>query len=283
MAKHYHTAVLPARVKAPRDKAKVENGVLHIQRFILARLRDCQFFSLREINKAIWELLEFFNTRPMKDYGNQTRRERFERLDKENAQQLPPQPFRITEIKDDVLVGKNYHIRFNDHFYSIPFHLVGKRVNVRRSGSLVEVFYDNQKITSHLYSTAKFRYTTKTEHMPKSHQFVKGLTPGWIIAQASKTGPNTTTFVSKIMKRAEHVQQGFNAALGVLQLAKTYDNSRMEAACERCIVFKIETYRALKSVLQNNLDKKPIESKQNKTNEVQTELFNHENIRGSFE
>lgn len=283
MAGHYHTAVLPARVRKPKDKAKVENGVLHIQRYILARLRNRQFFSLSEINKAVWELLEEFNNRPMKDYGNQTRRERFERLDKPFAQPLPAEPFRITEVRLDVLVGKNYHVRYKDHFYSVPFAYVGKRVKIRRCGSMVEIMHDGQILTRHLYSTEKYRYTTKNEHMPQSHQFVKGLTPGWIIAQAAQIGQNTVDVISAIMQRSEHVQQGFNAALGVLRLSKAYPKERLEAACGRCMHYRMPTYRALKSVLQNNLDKKPVTPAVNNTTKQEGSAMNHENVRGDYQ
>ena len=283
MAKHYHTAVLPARIKTPRDKAKIENGVLHIQRFILARLRNRHFFSLYEINTAVWELLEEFNTRPMKDYGNQTRRERFERLDKRYAQQLPAEPFRVTEVKLDVLVGKNYHVRYKDHFYSVPFKYVGKRVKIRRSGSMVEIQYESQHLARHMYSIRKYGYTTKHEHMPKAHQFVKGLTPGWIISQASNIGSHTVEVISAIMRRAEHVQQGFNAALGILRLAKVYTSQRLEAASKRCIHFGTKNYRSVKSVLDNNLDKQPIEVKTEEKTAEQIDIFTHENIRGNYE
>jgi len=281
LGRHYGVAILPARVRKPKDKAKVESAVLHIQRFILARLRNRQFFSLDEINVAIAELLEEFNARPMKDYGYQTRFERFERLDRPQAQSLPSDPFRITDVKLNVLAGKNYHIRYHDHFYSVPFEHVGKRVTVRRCGGMVEIFYDNQLLTRHLYCTRKFGYSTKTEHMPKAHQFVKGLTPGWIIAQASKIGNSTVNAVTNVMQRSEHVQQGFNAALGVLHLAKAYSPQRLEAACRRCLYYKCVTYRALKSVLESNLDQKPL-------NEVSTPTQNsskivvHENLRRDF-
>lgn len=283
MLRHYRAVGLPARIRTPRDKGKIENGILHIQRFILARLRNRRFFSLYEINRAVWELLEEFNTRPMKDYGNQSRRERFNRLDKPYAQPLPPEPFRVTEVKLGVLVGKNYHVRYKDHFYSVPFGYVGKRVKVRRCGSMVEIDYQSQSLSRHLYSTRRHGYTTKNEHMPKAHQFVKGLTPGWIIAQASEIGPQTVAVVSAIMKRAEHVQQGFNAALGVLHLAKGYTKERLEAASKRCVFYRTENYRALKSVLQNNLDKQPIRPQSQEECAGQLNVFTHENVRGNFE
>jgi transposase len=282
LGRHYNAVILPARIQKPKDKAKVESAVLHIQRFILARLRNRQFFSLAEINEAIKELLEQFNDRPMKDYGYQTRRERFASLDRPYAQSLPEEPFRITDIKYDVLVGKNYHIRYNDHFYSVPFQKTGNRVMVRRCSGMVEIFHDGQLLTRHLFSTRKFGYSTKRDHMPSAHQFVKGLTPGWIIAQAAKIGENTVNAVGQVMRRSEHVQQGFNAALGVLSLAKAYTPERLEIACQRCIHFNTVTYRALKSVLVNNLDQQPICGLGSAQRETQPVVL-HENLRRDFD
>lgn len=282
LGKHYGLVILPARIRKPKDKAKVESAVLHIQRFILARLRNRQFFSLIEVNEAILELLEEFNDRPMKDYEYQTRRERFDRLDKPYAQALPEEPFRITDIKHNVLVGKNYHLRYDEHYYSVPFEHVGKRAIVRRCGATVEVFHDGQLLTRHLYSMRKFKFSTKTEHMPKEHQFVKGLTPGWIIAQAAKIGDNTVNVIGTVMRRSEHVQQGFNAALGILSFAKAYTPARLEDACCRCIHFNTVTYRALKSVLLNNLDQQPLTGLAAASGHS-TMVVLHENLRRDFD
>ena len=281
LAKHYGVAVLPARIRKPKDKAKAESAVLHLQRFILARLRNRQFFSLSEINEAIAELLEQYNDRPMKDYGYQTRRERFELLDKPFAKQLPADPFRIVDVKYDVLVGKNYHIHYDRHFYSVPFELVGKRVKVRRCGAMVEIFYDGRLLTRHLYSNYNYRFTTKKEHMPKEHQFVKGLSAGWIIAQATKVGNNAVNVVAQIMKKNEHVQQGFNSSLGVLKLAKVYTPERLESACKRCLHFKTVTYRSIKSVLENNLDQQALPNSST-TGETPAQALVHENLRRNF-
>ena len=281
LGKHYGIAILPARISKPKDKAKVESAVLHIQRFVLARLRNRQFFSLAEINDAINELLEEFNDRPMKDYGYQTGRERFEKLDKPYAQALPAEPFRITDIKHDVLVRKNYHIRYNEHFYSVPFELVSKRVTVRLCGMMVEIFYDGKLLTRHIYNTRAFTHTTEKEHMPEAHQFVKGLTPGWIIAQAAKVGQSTVDAVSEVMRRNEHVQQGFNSALGILQLAKVYTPGKLELACQRCIHFNCVSYRSIKSVLVNKLEQGGVAGEVNNTSDKERTIV-HENLRRNF-
>lgn len=231
------------------------------------------------INYALCELLEEFNDQPMKDYGYQTRRERFDKLDKPYAQKLPAEPFRIISIEHDVLVRKNYHVFLISIITAYPFELTNQRVTVRHCGMMVEIIHDNQIITRHTYSTYEFRYTTKKEHMPDAHQFVKGLTPGWIIAQAAKVSQSTVDVVSKVVKRNEHVQQRFNSALGILQLGRVYTPQRLELACQRCIHFKCVSYHSIKSLLVNNLE----------VNTIATELWSrkehvlvHENLRRDF-
>lgn len=280
-ARHYGVVVLPARIRKPKDKAKVESAVLHIQRYILARLRNRQFFSLSQINEAIAELLEEFNARPMKDYGYQSRKERFETLDRSYAQELPTEPFRVTDVKENVLVGKTYHVVYEKHHYSVPFTMVGQRVRVRRSGMMIEIIHNGTVLTRHIFSPQKFRYTTRAEHMPKEHQFVKGLTPGWIIAQAAKVGESTVNVVTAEMRRCEHVQQGFGRALGILRFAKAFSSERLEAACRRCLHFDCISYQAVKSVLAKSLDQQPLPGCSETSHRHSTTIV-HENLRRDF-
>jgi transposase len=281
MARHYGIAVLPARVRKPKDKAKVESAVLHLQRFILAKLRNRQFFSLAEINEAIAALLEEFNARPMKDYGNMSRRARFERLDRPHAQALPTEPFLVTDVAHNVLVRKNYHIRYKDHFYSVPFQHAGVRVSVRCCGGMVEIYLDGQHLSRHRYSSNAYGYTTAREHMPDAHQFTKGLSPGWIIARASHIGTDTVNAVTHIMQRSKHEQLGLRAALGVLRLGRVYTPQRLEAACSRCLHYNTVTYRALKAVLVQKLDKQTAHGYQRHARAKHPPMV-HENLRRDF-
>lgn len=254
MADHYRVAFLPARVLKPQDKAIVESAVLQAQRFILARLRNRQFFSLDEVNVAIREELEALNNRPMKEYGGQTRRQRFEELDKPYAQQLPAEPFKISLVKLDVLVGHNYHIRFEDHFYSVPHYLATQRVDVYQIGPIIEIYHDNIHVCRHQAGPPNFGYATTTEHMPPSHAFVKGWSKEWFIAKATEIGPATAEAAWQIMNRRDHVQQGFNAVMGVLRLAKVYSPQRLERACQRATYYKSTTLKAIKTILEQHLD-----------------------------
>jgi transposase len=277
MADHYHVAFLPARVCAPKDKAVAESAVLQAQRFILARLRNRQFFSPDEINAALQEEQEALNNRPMKEYGGQTRRQRFEELDKPYAQKLPVEPFKISNVKIGVLVSPNYHIRFEDHFYSVPYHLASKRVDVYQVGPIIELYHDNVHVCRHQSGPPNFGYTTVKEHMPPNHAFVHGWSKEWFIAKAAEIGPATVDVATQIMAAREHVQQGFNAIMGILRLAKVYSPQRLEKACQRAVYFKSTTIKAIKAILDQHLDKQtyltfPVPPQ---------EPFLHENIRGS--
>lgn len=276
MADHYGVAILPARIRKPQDKAVAESNVLHIQRFILARLRDRQFFSIDEVNDAIREELDLFNNRPMKDYGGKTRRQRFDELDRPNAKALPAERFKISRVTLGVRVAPNYHACFEKHYYSVPHHLARCYVDIYQVGLIIEVYHDHQHICRHQVQPANYGYTTVAEHMPKTHAFVKGWSQEWFIGKASEIGPATAETVKRIMVARQHVQQGFNAALGVLNLARVYTPQRLEQACQRALHFNTATYRTLRSILDQNLDKQlflPLAQPQ------QQPVF-HENIRG---
>jgi transposase len=275
MSKHYNVAFLPARVCEPQDKAPVESAVLQAQHFILARLRNRQFFSLVEVNDAVREELEALNSRPMKDYGDQTRRQRFEALDKPNAQALPDTPFKITRIKNDVRVAPNYHVRYDNHFYSVPYTLVGKHVCIYQVGVILELYHDGVHLCRHQLGKADFGYTTIPEHMPANHAFVKGWSKEWFITKALEIGPATAEAVTHVMEKREHVQQGYNAALGLLRLAKNFSALRLEAACRRAGFFKSISYRTIKTILEQKLDTQTLLLPA----QDMTPLV-HENIRG---
>lgn len=278
MAEHYGTVVLPTRVATPKDKAVVESNVLHVQRFILARLRNRTFFSLAEINEAICELLEQFNARGMKDYGNQSRRERFEQLDRPYAKPMPPQRFCIGRIKENVLVARNYHVLYRERYYSVPYQLVGKRVDVHEVGPILELYHDHQHVCRHQVNPRKHSYTTLKAHMPPEHAFVRGWSKSYFIEEAQKIGAATAQVVEATMKRQQHVQQGFSAARGILRLAKTHSPQRLEKACERALHFHSPTYRSIKSILDQHLEQLPLQLHLLPT---AAPAISHDNIRGA--
>ena len=273
LANHYGTTVIPARPGKPKDKAKVESSVLIVERWILAALRNHQFFSLAELNKAIYEKLTIFNQRPLQKM-KASRRHLFETIDKPALAPLPAHPYEFAQWKK-ASVNIDYHIEVELHYYSVPFQLRGKKLDVSSTATTVTVFHKNRRVASHPKSHRKYHYTTLPEHMPKSHQKYLEWTPSRIINWAGKTGPCTQRVVTEIMQRKKHPEQGFRSCLGVMRLGKRYSPERLEKACERAVAIGAYTYKNVESILKNGLDQQPL------AQQAKSRSISHPNIRGS--
>jgi transposase len=274
MARHYGTAVLPARPAKPKDKAKVERAVQIAQRWILARIRNETFFSLDELNDRIAELLEVLNDRKMRVYGV-SRRELFDRVEKRAMLPLPAERFVYAEWKNVGVNKLDYHVEVEGHFYSAPHHLVGQRVEARMTATTVELYQRGERITSHLRNDAKGRFTTKAEHMPKSHQKHLEWTPERITRWAGSVGANTKALVAAILADRPHPEMGYRSCLGILRLGKKYPD-RLEAACARALTAGARSYKSVDSILKRGLDRHPLPA----AGEAQPALPPHENVRG---
>jgi len=252
MVTHYGTCVIPARVRKPRDKAKVEAAVLVAQRWILARLRNRIFYTTAEMNVAIRECLEIMNNRVMR-HLKKSRRQLWQEMDRPALRSLPAKRYEFA-LWARVGLSINYHIRFDDHFYSAPYQLVGKELWCRASAETIEILHEGVRIASHLRSFIKFKYTTLPEHMPPEHRSVADWTPERIAKWAEKIGPKARSVVELIMKSKDHPQQGFNAALGVIRLAKDHGEIRLEKACEKALAMESASYKTIKSMLKNRME-----------------------------
>jgi len=276
LASHYGVAVLPARVRHPRDKAKAEAGVLLVERWILAALRNRSFFSLEELNREIARLLHRLNERPFKKLPG-SRRELFEQLDRPALRPLPAETYELAEWKK-VRVNIDYHVELDDHYYSVPYQLVRKPLEVRFSARTVECFYKGQRVASHIRSHLKGRHTTVAEHMPSSHRQYAEWTPQRLIRWAEKTGPATAGVIQHILERRVHPQQGFRSCLGILRLGKEFGEPRLEAACQRALTLGACRYKSIESILRKGLDRRPLPQQPELDLELPSE---HDNLRGS--
>jgi len=279
MAKHYDTVILPARVKHARDKAVVESNVLHVQRFMLGRLRNRTFFSLAEINHEVRELLEDYNNRPMKDYGGQSRMQRYQELDKPFAKPLPAERFTINKMKDGVLVGPDYHVSFTCHHYSVPYTLVKERVTVYQTGNLIEIYHKGTHVAKHLKQPPNYRHTTKDDHMPANHRHIKGISPSWLIFKGGEIGPSVAEAIKQVLDSRKHPEQGYRTSLGIISFERKYSRERTEMACRRALYFKSVSYRSIKSILEKNLDSQAYGDFH--PGNMDTPPTIHENLRGS--
>jgi transposase len=276
MADHYGTTVIPARVRRPRDKAKVENAVQQVERWVLAPLRHQRFFSRTELNRAIRERLDWLNDRPFSRLDG-TRRTWWTELDRPALQPLPRTRFERPEWKVNVGVNIDYHFDFDQHFYSVPHPLIQKRVDVRATSVMVEAFHKGRRVASHLRSRQRGGCTTDPAHRPDSHRRYAEWTPSRLIRWAEKIGPNAAAVVEEILRRRPHPEQGFRSSLGLIRLAKRYSVQSVEAACQRARAIASPSYRSVRSILKNGLEKQPLLPL---VNDAQDTVIDHENIRG---
>ncbi len=274
MAAHYSMAVMPTRSYKPRDKAKAESGVLIAERWIIARLRKERFTSLAEANVRIRELLAWINDRPFKKIDG-SRRSLFQSLDAPALRPLPSTPYEFADFRK-AKVNVDYHIEYRPdrHYYSVPHRLIGERVTVRITARVVEIFFANRRVASHVRE-ARPGFTTDPAHMPEAHRRHAEWTPSRIIAWADKTGTATAELVGEIMARRPHPEQGFRSALGIMRLANHYGGDRLEAACRRALSVRSFSYRSVESILKSGLDQKPLSNQA-----PQPSNGGHANVRG---
>jgi transposase len=256
MAAHYGCAVIPARPYKPRDKAKVESGVLLVERWILASLRHQTFFSLTEANCAIRERLDRLNERPFQKLEG-SRRSLFEQLERPALRPLPDRPYEFATWKV-VTVNIDYHVEVDRHYYSVPYQLARQRCEARLTAATVEVLCRGRRVASHQRSFVRGGHTTLPEHMPESHRRHLEWTPSRIVRWAENAGPQTATLVDGILTRRPHPEQGFRSCLGILRLGKRYGDDRLEAACTRAVAFQAFSYRSVESILRRGLDRQPL-------------------------
>lgn len=271
MAHHYGLAVIPARVRKPKDKAKVEAGVLVVERWILAVLRNRTFFSLSEANQAIRELLSALNQRPFKKIPG-SREELFLSLDKPAARPLNA-PYVYAQWAK-ARVNIDYHIDVQGHYYSAPYPLIHEQVDVRLTSTTIEIFFKNRRVASHVRSFLKGQFTTLPEHRPPNHQNYLKWTPERIIGWTQKIGPHTVLVAQEILKSKAYPEQGFRACLGLIRLADRYSSQRLEAACLRASQIKSYSYKSVKSILKIGLDGQSLPS------DPKPLILNHPHIRG---
>jgi len=273
LARHYSVAVLPARVRKPKDKGKVESGVLQVQRRILAPLRDRQFFSLEELNDGIREALEALNNRPMRQYGK-SRRELFLEVEKHRLAPLPKERFSIG-YWSKAKVHIDYHVAVEKSYYSVPYSLIGKQVDIKYTAHQVTVYHEGEVVARHLRTLKRGQYITCPFHMPHEHRFYKEWSPERIRSWGAKIGPNTACLMDRIMQSHTHPEHGFRGCLGVISLARSFTPERLERAALKAIEQNLTSYKSIKSMMDKGLDTITLFDEHESVAAI-----SHQNIRG---
>lgn len=254
MAEHYGTAIIPCRVRAPKDKAYVEGTVGIISTYILAALRNQQFLSLAELNEAIHERLESFNSKPFQKKSG-SRAIAFAE-EKPFLMTLPQRQFELSKWKI-ATVGSNYHVCIDNQNYSVPYEYIKQKVDVRLTKNVIEVFFDGNRICSHPRLYGRFgQYSTIEAHMPPNHQKYVAWNGERFIRWAEKIGENTTVVVRFFLSRYKVEQQGYKSCMALLKLADKYSIERLEASCTRALSYtQRPDFKGIQAILQSGQDK----------------------------
>ncbi len=274
MARHYGTAIVPARPYKARDKAKAEVAVQIAQRWILARLRNQTFFSLMELNRRVAELLEDMNARPMKKLGGATRRELYERYDQPALRALPTERYEIAEWKE-ATVNLDYHVEYEKHWYSVPYELARESVWVRATATTVEVFSVGERVASHARSALAYKHTTNPSHMPEAHRRHSAGVDG-VISWGASVGPMTEAMVRRLIDANPVREQGWRSARGLQRVGEKHGPERTELACERALRLGARSYKIVANILSLGRENTPLPGEEPKDGAP----IDHENVRG---
>jgi transposase len=273
-ARHYNTAILPARSYKPRDKALVENAVRIIYQRIYSQLKSKQFNSLRELNIAIREALESYNNIPLTG-RHFSRREQFEEIERTALLPLPSLKYELKKTSQATIM-KNGHVclQADKHYYSVPYRFIGKKVLLMYSRLNVEIYYKHERIATHLRVKTSYRYTTENEHLASSHRFVSEWTPEKFITWAEGIHDDVKQYIIQVIESKQHPEQAYKSCVGILSFAKKAGNERLIKACQRASEFGAYNYKTIQKILENKLDTQKEEPSE------QLEMPLHENIRG---
>ena len=253
-ANHYGTVIMPARPRKPKDKAKVEVGVQVVERWILAKLRDMEFFSLGELNAHIAKRLGELNDTPFQKLPG-SRRSGFERVDKPALKPLPLQPYRHMEIKS-AKVHIDYHLEYKKTLYSVPHNYKRERVEVHSDSDIVEIYFKDRLIATHRRKDRR-GFVTEDTHMPEAHQCHEKWNEEKIKSWAARQGKEVLEWVSAQFESREHPVQAYRACLGLLNLCRTYPG-RLNAACGIANRNGLVRLKQVREVLKNGMDKLPL-------------------------
>lgn len=235
MAEHYGMAVIPARPRKPRDKAKVEAAVLLAQRWIMACLRNRRFESLERLNVAIAELLEKLNERPFQKMDG-TRKSLFERIDRPAMRTLPVRRYEVA-IRKSATVNIDYHVAFDDRLYSVPYGFVQAKVAIRATATIVEILHQGTRVASHIRSYGpKGTFVTMEEHRPANHKGALKWTPERLIGWGNSFGPSVAKVVELTLARNRHPETAYRSCLGIMRCAQRVGAARMDRACAKALI-----------------------------------------------
>lgn len=275
-ASHYSTSIMPARPLKPKDKSLVEGAVNIAYTRIYAVLRNREFYSLRELNAAIKELLSAYNKVPFQKKEH-SRSDLFFEIEKQELAPLPSQRYELREYKM-ATVQKNCHVYYapDKNYYSIPHRLIGKKVKMMLTQSIVEIYHGGARVALHQRSRKSYAYITVKDHMPINHIYNSDWSPEYFLQWAERVGTSVRECIELVLQRKQYPEQNYKSCVGILSLASKTNKERLNKACTRALSYNAVGYHQIKNILERGLDKQ-----QTLLDSMEVVSVKHENIRGS--
>lgn len=275
LALHYGCVINPARSHSPQDKAMVEGAVRLVYQRIFFPLRNMTFFTLEDLNDHLHAELEKYNDYLMETY-QASRRKLFLELEAEHLQALPAEPYRIRHYKRAKVQKMGYiYLSETRNYYSVPYRYIGKQVELQYDQETIGIYYQSDRIASHKRAYRPGQYITVKEHMSSSHQFYNDWSPEFFNKLAKSIGPKTSEYITLLIEQQDYPETGYKQALGIIGLKKAFDKGRIENACTIALNHHRYSYRTVKRILENNMDKAA------ETPAQQLMIPLHVNIRGA--
>ena len=273
---HYNTAIIPARPRKPKDKPLVEGAVNIVYTRIYAMLRNKVFFTIEALNSAIRELLLTYN-RAQFQKRKISREALFLEIEKDTLQALPTNRYELNEYRV-ATVQKNCHVYnpLDKNYYSVPYNYIGKKVKLILTQSIVEIYYERNRLATHTRSHKPYAYITQKEHLPVNHRYKSEWTPEYFLSWAESIGEPVRACIENILQKKQHPEQGYKSCLGILTFAKKVGKERLIAACLRAFSYQAISYTHIKNILDKGLDKQL-----DLPNLFSLPIIEHENIRGT--
>jgi len=277
LARHYGVAVIPARVRKPRDKASVESSVGWLETWLLEWLSNKHYFSFSALNVDIQERVRELAKKNFK-HRLGSRESNFIALDKPALRPLPKDPFQAFETSRCSKVPNNYHVKWDGFYYSVPHAFFNRSIYIHAYSRKIEIFDEaGNRIAVHTRRYSGRRYVTNPEHMPTNHRAIFEFNKydgDYYRRRAFAIGKHTGSFVSFLLDNVEFEEQAYKSCMAVINFCKKYGNDRVDMACKKAIVLKSISYTTLNNILKNGQEKTPI-----KKSFTETPITHHENLR----
>jgi len=272
-ANHYGTTVVPARVRKPKDKALVENQVKLIYSRVYAKLRNMQYFDLHSLNEAIAEKVKDHNQTRMQQKP-WCREEKFLAEEKKLLSPLPVEKFEVKSYKE-LKVAQNNHIYLSDnnHYYSVPYALIGSKVKVIYTRSMIYIFSKGKQVAVHIRSYKKGGYTSDPDHLCSQHNHYRYRSPEYYIGQAQEKSAVVHQLITLIFNQNRYPEQLYRTCDGIFGLQRKTPETRFDNACQMAIDYQNYTYTFIKNILENNMTDQQTEL-------PDKSLPKHDNLRG---